>query len=205
MGDMRLILGLSGWTANDWTGASALDQFAPPADPSDGLLGDIAATFMDRPAQTFEQIRSRTGAAAPYAAVGLNRLALLGQVIHDLPAGLYRWRQIMPVALSMNQIGPESPETAAGKDLAARRQVRLTRDEKTASGLRILAGEVPDKPVELLLDGDGRILRGKCNCSHHFKNGLRRGPCRHLQALRTVALGGVYQPTLEKWFERLWN
>ena len=33
MGPMRLILGLSGWTANDWTGAAALDQLAPPAEP----------------------------------------------------------------------------------------------------------------------------------------------------------------------------
>src|SRR5262249_50279179 len=34
MGEMRLTLGLSGWTANDWTGASALDQLTPPAEPS---------------------------------------------------------------------------------------------------------------------------------------------------------------------------
>ncbi len=45
MGEMRLLLGLSGWTANDWTGGTALDQLAPPVEPSDVLLGDIAATF----------------------------------------------------------------------------------------------------------------------------------------------------------------
>src|SRR5262249_4850581 len=32
LGDMGLTLGLSGWTANDWTGPSALDQLAPPAE-----------------------------------------------------------------------------------------------------------------------------------------------------------------------------
>ncbi|MHC5543897.1 hypothetical protein ACYOEI_37190, partial [Singulisphaera rosea] len=30
MGEMRLLLGLSGCTANDWSGGSALDQIAPP-------------------------------------------------------------------------------------------------------------------------------------------------------------------------------
>ena len=30
MGDMQLTLGLSGWTANDWTRGSALDLLAPP-------------------------------------------------------------------------------------------------------------------------------------------------------------------------------
>src|SRR5581483_10447427 len=119
MGEMRLLLGLSGWTANDWTGSTALDQLAPPADPSAELLGDIAAAFRERPALTFEQVRQRTGASPAYVGAGLNRLALLGQVIHDLHAGLYRWRQVMPVALSLEQIGPESPETEAARKLIA--------------------------------------------------------------------------------------
>jgi hypothetical protein len=44
MGEMRLTLGLSGWTANDWTGGSALDQLAPPAEPDKRILAGIAAT-----------------------------------------------------------------------------------------------------------------------------------------------------------------
>jgi hypothetical protein len=205
MGEMRLLLGLSGWTANDWTGSAALDQIAPPAEPSDDLLGDIAATFRDRPAQTFEQVRQRTGAAPAYVAAGLNRLALLGQVIHDLHAGLYRWRQVMPVALSLAQIGPESPETEAAKRLMAERKVHLARDERRPDGLCILEGQVPDRPVTLLLDADGRMLRGKCSCSHHFSGGLRKGPCRHLQALRAAASGSAAPPSLEAWFAALEN
>jgi hypothetical protein len=205
LGDMRLVLGLSGWTVNDWTGAAALDQLAPPGEPSDALLGDIAATFREKPALTFEQIRQQTGAAAPFVAAGLNRLAQLGQLIRDLPAGLYRWRQIMPVAVSLEQVGPENPETAAARDLVARHRVSLERDERTESGLRLLAGKVPDRPVELLLDADGRMIRGKCTCSHHYKGGLRMGPCRHLQALRSAAMGAAPKPTLEKWYERLWK
>jgi hypothetical protein len=206
MGEMRLILGLSGWTTNDWTGAGALDQLAPPAEPSAALMGVIAGTFLKQPALTFAQIRDQMGAPPAEVAAGLNRLALLGQVIHDLPAGLYRWRQIMPVTLSLDQTGSESPETAGAKELLAQRnQVRVERDANTASGLRVLGGKVGERPVELLLDADGRMVRGKCTCSHHFRGGLRRGPCRHLQALRTKALGAKEQKTLEKWFEYLWN
>ena len=64
---------------------------------------------------TFSQIRERTGAAPAFVGAGLCRLASLGQVIHDLHAGLYRWRQVMPVALSLEELGPESPETVAGR------------------------------------------------------------------------------------------
>ena len=81
----------------------------------------------------------------------------------------------------------------------------VTRNELTASGLRVLAGKVPDRPVDVVLDGDGRILRGKCTCSHHHQYGLRRGPCRHLQALRRAALGERPRTTLDRWFEQLWN
>jgi hypothetical protein len=225
MGEMRLLLGLSGWTTNDWTGGSALDQIAPPLEPSTDLLGDVAAAFKDSSTRTFEEVRQRTEASAPYVAAALNRLALMGQLIHDLPAGVYRWRQIMPVALSLNEVGPESPETAAGRELAAAGQVTITRDERSPSGLRLLAGIMGsateaaafigllqaagrpiNAPAEAVLDGDGRILRGKCNCSYHRQAGLRRGPCRHLQALRRVALGERPEPTtLESWFTRLWN
>ncbi|MFN4259102.1 MAG: hypothetical protein ACK4RK_07370 [Gemmataceae bacterium] len=204
LGDMRLTLGLSGWTANDWTGATALDQLTPPAEPSDELLGDIAATFKMKPVQTFEQIRQQTGAAPQFVAAGLNRLAQLGQLIHDLPSGRYRWRQILPISLSLSQVGPENPETTGARELVAQGQVRLTQDEMTASGLRLLAGQVGRNPVQLVLDGDGRMLRGKCNCSHHFTGGLRRGPCRHLQALRTAALGKAQQPDLERWYQGVW-
>ncbi|MGE3803656.1 MAG: hypothetical protein AB7K24_03170 [Gemmataceae bacterium] len=202
MGEMRLTLGLSGWTVNDWTGASALDQLMPPAEPSKEVLGDIAATFKQETAQTFEQIRQKTGAAAPFVAAGLNRLALLGQVIHDLPAGLFRWRQVMPVALSMEQIGPENPETVGARQLAGK--VKVTQNELMPSGLRVLGGVVADQQVELLINGDGLMMRGKCPCSHHRKGGLRRGPCRHLQALRSSVLAGQKQPNLERWYEKLW-
>jgi hypothetical protein len=206
MGEMRLLLGLSGWTANDWTGAGALDQLAPPVEPSAELLADVAAAFRDGSALTFSQIQQHTGRAAPDIAAGLNRLALVGQLIHDLAAGVYRWRQIMPAAVSQEQIGPDNPETEAARPLTDR--VRIQRDERSPSGLRLLTGLVPEKLVEVILDGDGRIVRGKCSCSHHFKNGLRKGPCRHLQAVRAAALrpSSERQPgTLERWFRQLWQ
>jgi hypothetical protein len=205
MGEMRLLLGLSGWTANDWTGSTALDQLAPPAEPSPDLLGDIAATFRDSPSRTFSEIQQRTGAAPAYVAAGLNQLALMGQLIHDLHAGAYRWRQIMPVPLSLDILGPENPETVGAKELINGGRVHITRDERRADGLRILEGEVPNRPVSLLLDADGRMLRGKCTCSHHFSGGLRKGPCRHLQALRDGANTQSAPRSMESWFASLEN
>ena len=118
---MRFLLGLSGWTANDWTsGGGALADLAPPAEPSEDVLGDVAAAFAESPALTFEQVRQRTGAAPHLVAAALNRFALLGQLIHDLGAGVYRWRTILPVEASLNQVRIDSPEAEAAKQLVAR-------------------------------------------------------------------------------------
>ena len=138
--------------------------------------------------------------------MGLNRLALLGQVIHDLPAGLYRWRQVMPVTLSAEVIGPEHPETEAASRLVAERRVSVQRDETRPDGLRVLEGKVLGSTFSLLLDGDGRMLRGRCSCSYFYTGGLRRGPCRHLQALRSTAtVLATDRSTVDLWYSSLWK
>jgi hypothetical protein len=49
------------------------------------------------------------------------------------------------------------------------------------------------------------MVRAKCDCSYFFRGGLRRGPCRHLQALRSTAMQGSGQVSLDRWFEQVWN
>ncbi len=187
MGPIRLILGLSGWTANDWSRGAAIDQLAPPAEPDTATMQAIAAAFHTDPALSFDRLAAMTRAPAPALAVGLNRLALLGQVIHDLPAGLYRWRQVMPVTLSSELIGPEHPETAAARRLVAEKTVKIGRDETRPDGLRVLEGRVIATEVSLLLDGDGRMLRGRCSCSYHFHGWT---PARPLPAPASPARRG---------------
>jgi hypothetical protein len=201
MGPMRFLLGLSGWTANDWTsGGGALADLAPPVEPSEDLLGDIASAFRESPALSFEQGMQRTGAAAPFVAAGLNRFALLGQLIHDLDAGVYRWRQILPVELSLKQVKVDSPEAEAAKQLVATGRVNVSRDE-TVAGVRVLAGKVENRDVEAVLDPDNKLIRGQCNCSHYFRFKLRSGPCRHMQALRRAASGEQAAGTLQQWYQ----
>ena len=45
-------------------------------------------------------------------------------MIHDLAGGVYRWRQILPVELSLKQVKIDSPEAEAAKKLVARGRVR---------------------------------------------------------------------------------
>lgn len=205
MGDMDLTLGLSGWTTNDWARGSALDQIAPPAKVGDQDLRTIGLAFHESPHWSFAKLQEQTRIDPPKLAAGLNQMALLGQVIQDLPNGVYRWRQVMPVEISVEQIGPENPETKEGRTILERRLVNLQRQETTPTGLNLLVGKAADRPVELLLDGDGRIVRARCTCSHHYQFGLKKGPCRHLQALRNFVHGTDRPANLDRWYQRLWN
>ncbi len=188
MGEMRLTLGLSGWTANDWTRGSSLDLLAPPV-PATGLQIDSTARFLQQHrAATFDAIDAHGGRAPAATASALNHLAHTGQVIHDLAAGVYRWRQVMPRALGEAELGPENAEVVASRDIIRKSAVSLDSRTDAPGGGVIFTGKADHKPVELLLDPDGRIKRARCLCGHFQKAGLRMGPCRHVLALRWLAL-----------------
>ncbi len=205
MGDMKLTLGLSGWTTNDWTRGSALDLLAPPAQPTPDLIARVARFMQEKRAAAFADIELACGQQPAPTAAALNHLAHTGQLIHDLPNAVYRWRQIMPMALGEAELGPENPELAASKDLLLRKRAKMDARTPAAGGL-LVTGVAEGKPVELFLNQDGLIKRGKCVCSHHFKFGIRAGPCRHLLALRTLAMRekelGV-ESSLAGWYEQL--
>lgn len=54
------------------------------------------------------------------------------------------------------------------------------------------------------------MKRGSCTCSHHWKSGLRMGPCRHLLALKFAWLAGggdadrrPLDESAASWYDRL--
>lgn len=180
MGEMRLTLALSGWTVNDWTRSSALDLMAPTADVRPDTLRAMAEALQARQSMT----ESEFGAKPEIARAGLYRLARLGQAIHDLTSGVTRWRRVMPPEVAVETIVAEHPEAVASKSLKA----GVKRDETLPNGLRVVTGAAGGQDVEALFDKDGIFKRAKCGCSHHHKGGLKKGPCRHLLALRAVVV-----------------
>jgi len=206
MGDMKLTLGLSGWTTNDWTRGSALDLLAPPAQPSADLIARVSQLMQGKRAAAFADIDLGCGGQPAQTAAALNHLAHTGQLIHDLPNGVYRWRQIMPMALGEAELGPENEELTASKEILLRKKAKIDSRTDAPGGGFVLTGTVEGKPVELFLNADGLIKRGKCVCSHHFKFGIRAGPCRHLLALRTLAMRerqSVVESSVAGWYQQL--
>jgi hypothetical protein len=210
MGNMRLTVGLSGWTTNDWTRGSAVDLLAPPVEAGEMVIRPVAEALQMKRAATLWDLRHVTGRDAAQTLAALHQLAHRGQVIHDLAAGVYRWRQIMPEPLGEAQIGAENPELAASRSLVATSRAQITKREAGPGNTTVIEGKVEGTPCELLMDADGRIKRGKCLCSYYRKYSLRNGPCRHMLSLRMLALNPLLEtnPAASAWeraFGRFFN
>ena len=136
----------------------------------------------------------------------MNHLAHCGQVIYDLAAGVYRFRQVMPMVVGEAEMGPENEELVASRQLVAGGHVAIASRQEASRGIVVYCGKVDGKPVELVIDADGLIRRGKCVCGHHRRAGIRMGPCRHLLALRAAAVEGSRRPadpSTTMWYNRL--
>ncbi len=204
LGEMRLTVGLSGWTTNDWTRGSGLDLLGPPVTPQDALIDRVAWQLKQQRDASLEQLVGQLLCPAQDIAAALNTLALRGQTIYDLHARRYRWRQILDQPVDQLNRTEEHPEVSGCRMILARRNVRLEGDLSdwhVGGGRLQISGKVDGRPVQLELDADDRIRGGKCNCHHFFSYGLRRGPCRHLLAARWVVRHGEGHE--EGWYDRL--
>ena len=207
MGGVRLTLGFSGWTSRDLMGPARFDQLAPPVAPGRFQLGQVAASFRANPSQTLAEVVARSGGSEAEALACLHELAGIGRVLHDIQPGLYRWREWARESLTTEVIGPEDPETIAGRQIAATTSVNVTRCAAQPDGSSLIEGDILGLPISIVTDSLNRLIRGKCSCSHFAVHGLRNGPCRHLQAVCWLRSIRQAPSSLADWLAglRMWS
>lgn len=196
LGEMRFTLGLSGWTTNDWTSGSNLDLHFAEQKPDFALVDAVARRLERSRSASATELATELRAPAAAMRAALFALARRGQLVFDFASGLVRYRPILPVALGEALMGDEPPELRESRQLV--RGLKLARVEAIGEGT-LATARFGTMDVELLLDRDGAVKRGSCSCSHHFKNGLRRGPCRHLLAIRSTLLATRRDDVLRPW------
>jgi hypothetical protein len=197
MGELTFTLALSGWTTNDWTSGADLALLADRYQGSPDVVAQVRRALGREHRATLAELRTRVGSDVPERVLvgSLHELALAGQLIFDHAHGVYRHRPALPEPIAP---GPPHPELAAARAAVQRGEVRIERHEATAGGRLLLQGHVGVVRCEALLDADGGFAAGDCSCSLFFRNKLRRGPCRHLLALRLSATAPRFggKPTL---------
>ncbi|MGE0549142.1 MAG: SWIM zinc finger family protein [Kofleriaceae bacterium] len=192
MGELRMTIALSGWTANDWSGASALDQHFGGFESKPATVERLSNHLEHQRSATLAQLVAVSTDNEKAVLGSLHTLAKRGQVAYDFASGLYRWRPIFDTALSELVLGPEPEEIVEGKKLVS--EVTIARREP-AGAKQLVAGKVNGTSCEALVDLDGVITRAKCSCSFFHRMRLRAGPCRHLLALRLHVLALARPPS----------
>ena len=187
LGHMSFTLGLSGWTANDWSQAGNFDLMAPRAEVDEftkrRVFEGLKKTWFATPdalARSLDLDR-----AAVLAALGIYTQA--GRAIYDLNKQVYRVRELSRDPLPMNKLRFSNEREEAANRLVSDKTVQPRPAEETGAGLR-LRGKVKDAgrnyEPELVIDRDQRLASATCTCNFFTQNKLYKGPCEHILALR---------------------
>ncbi|WP_018608603.1 hypothetical protein [Uliginosibacterium gangwonense] len=189
MGELQFTLGLSGWTANDWSRNGQFD-----------LMGSREHTDTDSRNRVYDQLcqhwQMESGALAracnlepAFATACLQLFTQSGRVMYDLANGVYRLRELTREPLPMNKLRFANEREEEAAKLVADGCVEGFRREGDDQK-RSLSGKVRDAgkqhDAKLTVDANERIASAECSCDFHFRNRLRRGPCAHLLALRLI-------------------
>ncbi|HZU99098.1 MAG TPA: SWIM zinc finger family protein [Planctomycetota bacterium] len=189
LGGMTFTLGLSGWTANDWSAQGQFDLLAP-------------RKVVDEPTKrrVFEALKKKWFAKPDDLArdLALDRAIVLGalgawtqagRAIYDLSKDVYRARELSREPLPMEKLRFASEREANAMEFVVKNAVKIT---KQAGGqiTGTVSGQRRSYPVAITLDADDRIRAADCQCNWHQHNQLFKGPCEHILALRLAHARG---------------
>ena len=189
LGHMSFTLGLSGWTANDWSQAGNFDLMAPRADVDDVTKRRVFAALKESWSETPDRLAARLGLSRATVLGALGAYTQAGRAIFDLNKGVYRARELSREPLPLEQLRFANPrEESATRFILQRDAVEISARETDEAGLVTLRGAVKDKDKtfqpSLTVDRDQRMVRAECTCNWHQQHKLFQGPCEHILALR---------------------
>lgn len=191
MPDMAFTLGLSGWTANDWSSGSQLALMAPRTGYGSATMQAVTQalnTQWQLPVAGFSQ---QHGLPSGEVAAATEALIQSGRAVYDLQKRTVRWRDLVREPLQMDSLRFQSEQEALASQLMSAGLVKDAGQE--GSGEHVLwrarvaeSTRNPSRwlPVSLTMDADLRIRDAQCGCDYFFRHQLRRGPCEHILALR---------------------
>ncbi len=187
LGDMSFTLGLSGWTANDWSTAGNFDLLAPRAEVDDYTKQRVFTGLKENWLDTPDGLAKRLGLSRSAILGALGAWTQAGRAMYDLAKGVYRVRELSREPLPMGTLRFSNEREESATRLLTANSVQSTARASEGGGVE-LSGSVKDRSqtyrASLTIDADARITRATCECNFFQQNKLFKGPCEHMLALR---------------------
>lgn len=187
LGDMTFTLGLSGWTANDWSRQGNFDLLAPRADVDSLTQQQVYLALRQSWREDADSLASRLNLERKTVLGALSAFTQAGRAIFDLNKQVYRLRELSREALPVERFRFANEREAAAAKLLESNAVTLA-PPTLSDGTLSLLGTVKDGSrayaPDLAIDSDERLSRASCTCNFYQQNKLTKGPCEHILALR---------------------
>ncbi|MCC6460736.1 MAG: SWIM zinc finger family protein [Saprospiraceae bacterium] len=187
LGHQSFTLGLSGWTANDWSRAGNFDLMAPRMEVDFGTKEMIFKSLRENWTESSAHLAQRLNLDLRTVEGALSAYTQAGLVMYDLNKKTYRLRELSRDPLPLDALRLQNPRETEARAWVEANQVSV-QAQAQADGHLKLSGTVKEKNSNhkawLLLDRDERLTEAACDCWFHQQNQLRQGPCTHLLALR---------------------
>lgn len=187
MGDMTFTLGLSGWTANDWSRAGNFDLMAPRGNVDFSTKQLVFDSLKQNWFESSDSLAARLGLDTATVSSALTAYTQAGRVVFDLKAGVYRVRELTQEPLDFDQLRFGSPQEKKANELIEQNCVKNITPEVKNDKLQI-KGVIKERNqvyrTLAVIDKDERLVDADCDCSFFCTNKLKKGPCEHILATR---------------------
>jgi len=181
---MYFTLGLSGWTANDWTQSSQLDLLAPRTQVPATTMQTIYLELRKNWFANENDLAKTLNLDVTTVNKSLETFTQAGKVIYDLKNKVYRIRELKRDGIDIESLRFSSETDKAAYKLMTHGEVRdLNVHEKNDKIVLTSLVSNTHKAV-VVIDKDLKIVDGNCSCDYFYKNKLTKGPCAHLLATR---------------------
>ncbi|NES96357.1 MAG: SWIM zinc finger family protein, partial [Desertifilum sp. SIO1I2] len=188
LGDMSFTLGLSGWTANDWSQAGNFDLMAPRVDVDSYTQQRVFEALRETWRETADSLADRLNLSRTAVLGALGAYTQAGRAIYDLNKQVYRLRELSREPLPMERLRFANEREEKATRFLSQNAVTVTSATSDTAGNIALQGTVRENNREynpaLTCDRDERMIQAECTCNWHQQNKLYKGPCEHILALR---------------------
>ena len=190
LGGMTFTLGMSGWTENDWSRAGQFNLMTSQDEYPAAERARVYRTLRENWLLSTDELCRRTNLSTGAVHSIMSEHARAGNAIYDLNKEVYRARELSKDGIPVEQFRfvSEVEQQAFLLDIGG--HVR-TRRHQVGGTSELVEGDVTDHgklhQTRLIINRDKQLTDAHCTCDHFNGNGLTKGPCRHMLALRMHA------------------
>ena len=190
LGGMTFTLGMSGWSENDWSHAGQFNLMTANVQYSPTELDRSYRILKENWLLTTDELAAKTGLDRARVHGLMSEHARQGNVIYDINKGVYRARELSKDGLPVEKLRFASEVEQEAFVLEASGAVERFAPQSGDSVYNV-KGAVREGSfryeVALEINADQQLVSAHCGCDQFKMNGLTKGPCRHMLALRMHA------------------